>query len=57
MGVAPPVRTVRPKASDTPARPTQNIGMKTPFMPMKVSQKWSLPSVSFMRRPVAFGNQ
>ncbi len=34
-----------------------NIGVKTTFMQMSVPTKWILPSVSFIFRPVAFGNQ
>ena len=32
-------------------------GMKITFMNRSEPQKWSLPSVSFMARPVALGNQ
>ena len=34
-----------------------NIGMKMPFMKISDGQKWSLPSVSLIFRPVALGNQ
>ncbi len=34
-----------------------NIGMKTTFMQTNEPTKWILPSVSFIFRPVAFGNQ
>jgi hypothetical protein len=34
-----------------------NIGMKTTFMQTREPQKWILPSVSFIFRPVAFGYQ
>jgi hypothetical protein len=40
-----------------PAMPWMNIGAKMRFMPMSEGQKCSLPSLSFMKRPVAFGNQ
>ena len=34
-----------------------NIGMKTMLMQTNEPQKWILPSISFIFRPVAFGNQ
>jgi hypothetical protein len=34
-----------------------NIGMKTTFMQTSEPNQWILPSVSFIFRPVAFGNQ
>ena len=34
-----------------------NIGMNTPLMKAKESQKWILPSVSFIFLPVTFGYQ
>ena len=40
-----------------PARPWMNIGMNTMLMQTNDPQKWILPSRSFIRRPVAFGNQ
>ena len=42
---------------DTPAMPWMNIGKNTPFMNTSDSQKCQLPSRSFSRRPVTFGNQ
>src|SRR6478609_3638278 len=40
-----------------PPSPWMNIGMKTRLMQMNEPQKWILPSRSFIRRPVALGNQ
>ena len=40
-----------------PASPWMNIGMNTMLMQMNDPQKWIAPSVSFIFRPVAFGNQ
>src|SRR5262245_48741385 len=40
-----------------PPRPWMNIGMNTRLMQMNDPQKCSLPSSSFIFRPVAFGNQ
>ena len=37
--------------------PWKNIGMNTPLMATNETQKWILPSVSFIFRPVAFGYQ
>ena len=34
-----------------------NIGVKMTFMQTNEPTKWILPSVSFIIRPVAFGNQ
>ena len=34
-----------------------NIGMKMTFMQTNEAEKWIVPSVSFIFRPVAFGNQ
>ena len=51
--VAPPSNSRR----ETPAIPTMNIGMKTMFMQTSEPNQWILPSVSFILRPVAFGNQ
>jgi len=34
-----------------------NIGMKITFMNTNEPQKWMRPSVSFIIRPVALGNQ
>ena len=42
---------------DTPAIPCMNIGMKMPFMQTSEPQKWILPKVSFICRPLTFGNQ
>src|SRR5262249_15560436 len=42
---------------ETPCSPTMNIGMKTTFMQTSEPNQWILPSVSFIFRPVAFGNQ
>ena len=40
-----------------PPSPWMNIGMKMTFMHTSEPQKWMRPSRSFIRRPVAFGNQ
>jgi len=37
--------------------PIRCIGKNVRLKPMKVSQKWSFPSVSLYMRPVIFGNQ
>ena len=42
---------------DTPAIPSRNIGVKMTFMQTSDPKKWIFPSVSFILRPVAFGNQ
>ena len=40
-----------------PAMPCLNIGWKIRFMQINDSQKWILPSVSLIKRPVIFGYQ
>ena len=40
-----------------PSSPTMCIGKKTRFVPMNIVQKFQVPNVSSIRRPVNFGNQ
>ena len=40
-----------------PFIPTKCMGKKVTFMPMNISQKFSLPSFSFSSRPVSLGHQ
>ena len=40
-----------------PPTPMMCIGKNVTLKKMNVSQKWSLPSVSFIMRPNIFGNQ